>query len=76
LFPGLQIQAVSARRVMVPTEEAERAMEVLSALVPSPPREGKQPFWRAVADAIRMVAEVVFFGVFVPRNSSRYASDE
>ena len=74
LFPGLQINAVNARRVMVPTEYAERAFQALAVLptasVPEP-----MPVASRIADAIRMLVEFFCMGVFVPRRDARRPDD-
>ena len=64
LFPGLQIANYNTMTIMVPEPAAEQALAVLAVL--SEPVQPKEVYKRSVSDRLRMVAEALFFGWFIP----------
>lgn len=74
LFPGLQINAFNSRRVMVPTEYAEAAMQALS-LLPTEPIQ-PAPLAQRAPGILRVLVELIFTGWFVPRHPSRFSGKD
>ncbi len=64
LYPGPQIAACNARRIMVPEAEVAAANEALAPLVR--PEPDAQYHWPGAASILRMVVEFCLFGWFVP----------
>jgi hypothetical protein len=72
LYPGPQIDLYNVRTVMVPESAVEAAREVLAALFSSSERSGvEEPPQSSTWDKIRVVAEALLGGWFVPRSKRR-----
>ena len=77
LYPGLQIANYNTMTIMVPAPAAEQALEVLAVL--SEPAQPKEAYRRPLSERIRIIAEALFFGWFVPgarRRQRAKLSDE
>ncbi|MCL2297054.1 MAG: DUF2007 domain-containing protein [Proteobacteria bacterium] len=78
LFPGVQIELLNARTVMVPETEASRAREVLADLMTveqEPPPTSPRPRL-SLGQIFRMLFEVVVFGWFFPAKRRRKDNDD
>ncbi|MDR0770521.1 MAG: DUF2007 domain-containing protein [Burkholderiales bacterium] len=77
LYPGVQIELLNARTVMVPEAEALRAREVLADLLtaePEPPPTSPRPRF-SLGQIFRMLFEAVAFGWFFPAKRRRKDDD-
>ena len=70
LLPGPQINIYNARRVMVPSECANEARDILSVLA-QPAEEPLLPTKTSVRDKLRMFLEFFFLGWFIPGHRRR-----
>ncbi|MDR0251038.1 MAG: DUF2007 domain-containing protein [Burkholderiales bacterium] len=73
LYPGVQIELLNARTVMVPEEDVFRAREVLADLLTveqEPPPPSPRPRL-SLGQIFRMLFEVVVFGWFFPAKRRR-----
>lgn len=69
LWPGPQISAYNARRIMVPDAEVPMAREALAPLIQ--PEPDVQYHWPGLLGIFRMIAEFFLFGWFVPGKRNR-----
>ncbi|MGN6729687.1 MAG: hypothetical protein ACTHJG_07635 [Rhodanobacteraceae bacterium] len=69
LFPGPQIPAYNARRIMVSSVDAPKAQEALAAFAQPPAPVTYH--WPGFLNVLRMIFEASLFGWFVPGNSRR-----
>lgn len=69
LWPGPQIPAYNARRIMVPGAEVPAAKEALAPLMR--PQPDVQYRWPGLLGILRMIAEFSLFGWFVPGKQRR-----
>lgn len=65
LLPGLQIESYNTRTIMVPTELADEARQVLTEALPANEPSSAAPAMR-FRDKVRVVFEALVFGWFVP----------
>ena len=72
LYPGPQVSSFNSRTIMIPSEASDDARELLHAgaghSVSGDTRTAERPAARGL---IRMVAELLMFGWFVPGRSNR-----
>ncbi|HET8554500.1 MAG TPA: hypothetical protein VFL78_06715 [Rhodanobacteraceae bacterium] len=69
LWPGPQISAYNARRIMVPSSEVSVAREALAPLIqPEPDVPYHRPGFLGI---LRMIVEFFLFGWFVPGKRKR-----
>lgn len=69
LWPGPQIGAYNARRIMVPSSEVPAAQAALAPLIQ--PEPDVQYQWPSLVSIFRMIAEFGLFGWFVPGKRTR-----
>lgn len=73
ILPGVQISAYNTRMVMVPASRCSDALAALSVLRHDPSQSTHPPAtWR---DKLRMTAEALLFGWFVPGTRVEAADD-
>jgi len=70
LLPGPQIDIYNVRRIMVPSERASVARDVLSVLA-KPAEEPLLPAKTSLRDKLRMFLEFFFLGWFIPGHRRR-----
>ena len=67
LFPGPQIPAYNARRIMVSSADAPKAQEALAAFTQTAAPVAYH--WPGFFNVLRMIFEASLFGWFVPGNN-------
>jgi len=70
LLPGPQINSYNTRRIMVPSELAERAQATL-AVLSAPSAPPAPPVSWSFRERLRVVLEFLFLGWFIPSRDSR-----
>ncbi|MBK6596580.1 MAG: DUF2007 domain-containing protein [Proteobacteria bacterium] len=72
LYPGVQLHIHNARRIYVPEEQVEAALELLRDF----DREIDAPLYSPMSgrDKFRMVVELLLFGWFMPDSRARRSS--
>lgn len=74
LYPGPQISAYNARRILVPDSELSMAMEALAPLLKPDPDAVYH--WPGFASMLRILGEFLLFGWFVPGKRKQRKSDD
>ena len=75
LLPGPQINAYNTRQIMVPSECANEARDIL-AILAKPIEEPILPSKTSALDKLRMLLEFLFLGWFIPGHQQRKASQQ
>ena len=63
ILPGIQIPAYNERKLMVPEAYAEKAIEIVAEFRR---HDGRTEQTYTLTSKIRMIAEAIFFGWFIP----------
>ena len=66
LLPGVQVESLNARAIMVPEDRAKEALALIADLQGSPDDGDAQAPAAPAPSKIRTLAELLLFGWFVP----------
>ena len=77
LFPGLEIDNVTTRYIMVPEECVDDARVILKVMEqPADDAPLPEPARTSVSDKLRMLIEFLFTGLFVPGHRQSKSKDK